>query len=405
MIIATLACAPFTHANAQSLISEGHAAGPQCTGTDINNNGIAVGTCSSGFLVGPDVAYVALVTGTETSLPPLASGQSCAARGITNAGVIIGGCFDASNRSFGVIWNASNTSSPPVALAPFPASPSFGADVRTSADAYNQDGYIAGESVNASGNATAVLWAPGSASAVRVSNYGDNCMVAAVNRQSGSPAIVLNCPNANGTSTAEIAQAPGLPGAYALANLPLPPGATHCTVSGINDSGQAIGTCHFPMPDIPQTAYWATSTGNPTLLSNFMGGGARMHGESINNPGHAIVTFKDMNGKTQPAYWEPLTGVVQQIQPLPGGAYVSVSSWADNDQAAVNSETGGQTVVAALWTLAGGTRLLGMEGGGNSSTLSRLSRNGQYGTGSAETATGNVDAVVYSQAAGQVVSH
>jgi hypothetical protein len=385
---------PFVSAaQAASLQSEGTAAGLQCVVSGINNSGVGVGTCTPGNATGPSVAWVAPTLGTEIPLPPLTSGQSCRALDIDNAGVITGVCLDADNVAFAVTWNAGAPSSPPVFLDPLPGFLGLAADVRTTPTADNQAGAVAGESISAAGNLTAVLWPAGSGSPIAVSSPGDNCIAADVNTPaSGAPSVALNCPNAAGTVTAKIVTS-GLLG-YAASPLPIPSGATYCSVTEINNAQQAVGTCHFPAPDTPTTAYWVNCASSPTLIT--LAGSPRNGGEFINNLGHVVFDYQDASGQVNSGFWNPTTGSVTLIPPLSGGVQAVAAGLSDNDTVLVNSEDSAENVESATWTPSASTVAVGFYGGGQVSALGAISQSGAFAGGGAEDSSQNHDAVVTS---------
>lgn len=383
-------------AQAQSLTGEGNAAGAQCEASGVNDNGVAVGACSPNSASNAADAWVAETPGTETVLPSLASGQPCSAVNITNAGIITGACANANNVSFGVTWNATSPGSAPLQLNPIPGLLGLLADVSTTASAYDQAGNVVGESISGSGNGTTVLWPTGSGTPIAVSNRGDNCSPIDVNNTlvGGQPTVVLNCPNSNGTTTADVAQATGLLGTYAMTALPIPTGSTHCVVSAINDSAQIIGTCHFPAPDIPVATFWANPTSTPVMLSSStLPVHTRTAGGLINRSGLAIVVYQNTSGKSESAYWDTNSGTVTLIAPLQGGSTTFVTGLADNGTAALVSEDSNENGEAAFSTPSGGTNAAGFFGGGQESSFGAISPSGSVAVGQAEDSSENSNAV------------
>ncbi|HWX01549.1 hypothetical protein [Collimonas sp.] len=384
-------CLGVSTAHAATLTSEGHAAGAQCGASGVNNTGVVTGSCNPGNGTGAAVAYVSATLGAETTLPAIATGQTCGAGGITNSGVIVGRCADANDNVFAVTWNANAPTNPPTLLNPLPGLLGLGEDVSTGATGFDQLGAVIGESVSPTGTATAVLWPAGSSSAIAVSSPGDNCGATDVNNTlvNGEPSVALNCPNAKGTNIAKIAQYTPL--GYEARPLPLPQSYSYCTVAGINNSLQAVGTCHTLAPDKPATAFWSTITSAPTMLT--LVGNPINAAQFINNRGHVIFSYQTSTGQSDSGYWDPVTGVVKTIPDLLGGTRAGVAGFADNDTAVVNSDDANETVEAAMWTFANGTVPIGFEGGGVASALSAISENGQYGVGAAENSGHNLDAV------------
>jgi hypothetical protein len=384
---------------AATLTSEGHAAGAQCTASDVNDSGVVVGSCVPGNGTGPTVAFVA-TSGTETALPPLVSGQSCSAAGVSNGGVISGACRNASNDALAVTWSASSPGAAPTVLNPFPAGllGLLTGDVSSAATGYNQSGAVIGASCNINGDCTGAIWNPGSGAAVAVSNLDDNCAAVDVNASliNGEPSIVLDCPNPSvkGTVIAEIAQATSLLGGYVLSTLPIPSGYSFCSVGGINDSVQMVGTCHTTAPDQPDTVFWSSPTSTPTLLS--ISGNPRNGGAFINSEGHVVFGYQTTTGVSGVGFWNASTNSVSLISPLPGGTRVGAVGLADNDTVALNSEDSTENVEAATWTSSTGTVAAGFEGGGQASVLASLSKSGNYAVGGAQNSAQTADAVATS---------
>ncbi|QRR07565.1 hypothetical protein FPJ27_14800 [Burkholderia sp. MS455] len=372
----------------------------QCSMTDINDSKQAAGSCTPANPSAPGVAIYSAQKGTTPSvLAPLVSGQSCSGGAMPNSGVVIGVCATTNNFGRAVVWTTPGKSSvPPVALNPLPILTGLNLvpDVSTGFDNYNQHGDVVGESVSAGGNDTVVFWPAGgyAASPVLVSAYGDNCVAADINDayQNGRPGIALNCPTnsspANpGPMIARIAQNTscllGVCG-YGVTSLQLPAGATHCTVASINDSLQSVGTCHFPAPDHPQSAYWATPSSGPVLLN--LPNGAVSIGRSINATGHIVFVYRDPNGFDQPGFWAPSNGTIISIPPVAGGSSCSPSGFSDIDKMALTCETSDQHVVAASWSRSTGmTAALGFVNGGANSALTAESRSGNAVVGNGET--------------------
>lgn len=386
----TLAFAPLS--NAVSLSEVGQGSGAQCATAGVNNSGTVVGVCLPASVGGAMTGWMTTAAHVESTLPPLATGQSCSTGGISNNGVIVGTCRSTGNTRFAVTWQASSPTTAPMALLPLPGILGLLADVRSSGTAFNHLGAVAGNSWSASGTATAVVWMAGDDSALAASTRGDNCNVSDLSESNiaGRPAVAMNCPNAAGTFTAKVSQATGLLNAYVATALPLPSGASYCTVKAINSSLQVLGTCHYPAPDLPRVAFWSSPSTAPTVLSN----GARSHAVALNNVGHVVLTFQDSNGNDESAFWNPATSVFTVIPPLPGGARSEVLDIADNDFAILNSDNDDQDSEGAFWRTAVGTTSIGFFDDGFESGLVAISSNGQYAVGVALDGDDNETGVV-----------
>lgn len=342
-----------------------------------------MGTCAPANATGPSAAWYAAAPGnTPTLLQPLVSGKNCGASGIADDGVIVGSCANASNISFAVVWSSST------ALAPTQLQPlsllqtGLLADVSTAATAYNQNGVVIGESISGSGAATPVVWSNGSSTPIIVGPYASNC--AAVDDTqttvNGQPSIALDCPtnpsSANpGPSFGAIAQNTALLGGFVVNKLPLPTDATNCSVSGLNDSVQAVGTCRFSNSAGPQAAFWATPTSTPILAS--LSGSPNSTGVFINASGNVALNYLNSNGLVQAAFWNTTTDVVSPISPLTGGTTAVVTCLGDNNTVTLTSEIGNQQPEAAEWTPAtGNTVALGDLNGGQESGAGGCNKGG-----------------------------
>lgn len=368
----------------------------QCAASDINDSKNVVGSCVPGNATGPAVAWYAATPGTTpTVLQALVTGQSCSASGMINDGIIVGGCVDANNHPFGVIWTSSTAV--PIQLQPLSAlQTGLLADITTGATGYNQNGAVIGESVSDDGDSTAVLWPSGSGTPIFVSSYADNCSAVDVNATNvnGQPSVALNCPTNPspgnpGPAFGAIAQYTGLLGSYVVTRLPLPSGATHCTVAGINDALQAVGTCHFPAPDHPQAAFWATPTSTPQLITATQLN-ARNHGAFINSGGNVVFTYQDSNGDGNAGFWNTTSNTVTVIPDLPGGTRCASVGLGDNNTVALTCETNHEQPEAAEWTSAGGTVALGFMNGGSDSGVTAVNKGGTAAAVNGEGSTENV---------------
>jgi hypothetical protein len=386
-------CALIPLAQAATLVSEGHAAGAQCVGTDVNDSGVVVGACAPNNATGPVAPWVAVTTGTEISLPVLAAGQACVAAGIDNTGVITGACTDAADKTVAVRWSAGSPGSGPTTLSPLSGVLGIGTDVASVPTGYNQSGATIGQSIsaNGTGNATAVIWLAGSTVATPVSTANDNCAAVDVSDSliSGKPVVAVNCPNSVATNTAKVGRATGLLGAYVLSNLPVPAGYSYCSVAMTNAAQQFIGTCHTAAPDAPKSAFWSSYTAPPNLTT----GTTRNGGMYLNDSGHAVIGYQTSSGQGGAAFWIPTSGALTVIPPLTGGTHISARGLGNNDLVILNSDIVTENVEAALWTPTGGTVAGGFEGGGQASSFISISKSGNYGVGDAVNSAHNVDAV------------
>lgn len=384
---------PATQAHAIVLNEEGHAAGAQCAANDVADNGIAVGTCSPANGNGPSVPWVSLIVGFETPLPPLVPGQSCSAGGITASGLIVGSCVDERNVGMAVTWEAAAPGDAPTELKPLQGILGILADASSSVTAHNQAGAVVGESMSGTAKATAVIWLPGSDTAVPVSTAADNCIAVDVNDDliNGRPSVALNCPS-GGVFQGKVARATGLLASYVITSLPRPAGATFCTVSVINDANQALGTCHFSAPDVPVAAFWATPNSAPELLDDLQDS-PLSRGKYLNNAGHAVFMYRTAQGHRGVGFWDPVADGIALISPISGGVRVRATGLANDDTVALVSENADENLQAAIWTPAGGTEAIDLFQGGKVSGLQSISPNGDWVVGVAEDGAHNTNAV------------
>lgn len=150
--------------------------GAQCAPIDINDSGITVGNCTPASTTANDIPWVAVGSGSQVALPPLATGQPCRVWAVSNTGKVVGDCRDASNSHFGTTWEATSPSTAPTKLNPLPSTwlipllrPQ---DVATEGVAINDQGDVAGSSYNADSRGTVVFYATGSSTPERVSDWG-----------------------------------------------------------------------------------------------------------------------------------------------------------------------------------------------------------------------------------------
>ncbi|MGY2273121.1 MULTISPECIES: hypothetical protein [Pseudomonas] len=387
-------------AYAATLVDFGHVAGAQCLATSINDNGQAVGNCSPASASANNVPWVAAqLGGPQQPLAPLASGQPCSVGAIANNGRLLGKCTDAANLSFAVIWSASTPGSAPTKLNPLAGTFLFPllrpADVQTSAMAISQQGAVLAQSISASGAQTVVLYTAGNGTPLRISDYGDNCNGIDVNSAliNGYPSLIMNCLGANATPVPKVAVR-GSSG-YATSSLPVATGASYCTVAGINDQNQVVGTCVFPDSDdhVPQTAFWPTPFSQPKLLTLPLN--AKNFGLAINNAGHLLARRGDPTGIPQILFWENPNDSfgIRPIQPLSGSVTTQAVGFAHDDTVAMICENSAQYITACTWTPNSSTQALGPINGGSKSQLSGISPNGGFVVGGATDAEQKVSAV------------
>lgn len=368
--------------------------GTQCVPIDINDNGTTVGICRPASDTANNIPWVAdgAAHGPQTALPPLASGQPCNLRAISNNGKVMGNCADASNSHFGSVWAATSPAATPLKLDSLPAQlipllrPK---DVSTKAVAINDQGDVAGSSFDADNQGTAVFYANGSGTPERVSGWGDNCAVADINLPtSGTPQIALNCPNSAGNTTARVAEKSGL--SYSMTNLALPTGASYCTVSRAINASKFVGTCIYPNStvNVRKSAFWSSKTSAPLVLT--LSSGSKNMAIRINESGLVLVSQATADGLTQFMTWFP------SPLPIPAIAFITLPTGskqadagmiASGNVVALNVLNAGQHEQGCTWQQSVGTVCLAPIGGGKINTVVAISKNGAYMAGTAMDAT------------------
>lgn len=392
-------CGHSASANAATFVSSGHAAGPQCATSGINDNGQAVGNCNSATpSTNPNPWFSSTLAGPQQVLLPLVTGQPCSVSAIANNGWMVGLCANVGNVALGAYWNAATPGNPPTAMAPLPFSlllpPLRPADKQTVPTAQNQNGMVLAQSLSANEQATVVVYAAGSATPQRVSGWGNNCSGVDLTETltNGWPRILMNCPGANGTP--EITSASWSGSGFSLVTPPLPAGASYCEAVDMNDAGQFVGTCTFPgsSPDTLQTAYWASATSTPLLLT--MPLNAQNVAMAINARGHVVAYGRNPLGLLTLLFWPDPTNsfTVAPIQPLPGSNQTNFAGFGDNDSVAMTCLNSNQYPTACSWTPSGGTvSVVGL--GGTSSESSGISPSGVFIFGTATDTSNDFNAV------------
>ncbi|MGR3965207.1 hypothetical protein FW800_12215 [Pseudomonas sp. 910_23] len=376
-------------------------AGAQCAPVDINNTGITAGNCRPASTTANNVAWVAdgAAHGAQSALTSLASGQPCSASALSNNGKVMGNCNDASNSNFGVVWTATSPAVAPIKLDSLPATLLIPLlrpkDVATNAVAINDRGDVAGSSLDADNQGTAVFYANGSGTPERVSNWGDNCAVADVNLPTtGTPQLALNCPNNAGNTTARVAEKNGV--SYSMTDLALPTGASYCTVTRAINASSFVGTCIYPNSavNVTKSAFWSNKTAAPAVLS--LSSGSKNMALGINEAGRVLVSQSTVDGRNQYMMWlpSPLPIPIIAIIPLPtGSAWGEAGAITSGEIVALNVLNSDQYSQGCTWTQSAGTVCLLPISGGKNSEIRAVSKNGAYMTGMVLNATQTAIAV------------
>ncbi|NII07972.1 hypothetical protein [Luteibacter anthropi] len=416
-VLAVIISAVAPHARAGVTTNLGHISGAQCVAVDINDTGTAAGVCTPGSVNLPTVPWIAMA-GAEVSLTVPVAGKACGVSGISNSGSVIGQCDYGNNQFYAVTWAGSGAS--PLKLAPLSGLLGLASDVSSRATAYNDQGFVGGQSVGAAPavNSTAVVWAPNSATATQVSSAGDNCVLSDVQSGgSGNPTVVVNCPTTpllgtTITNQPKVATWTGVGYTMTvLPNPPLPAGAPpanveQCMASSINASGQVLGTCRYDAPPRSRAVRWSGSPLVGQALTLAAGGNPVLTvGAAMNDAGHVVYAYQDVNGKSGVGYWEPGTGkqlLVPRISP--GGPGVQANSivlagFGSNDRIVINGETGDGHIAAASIDPTSASPSLIVEpllSGGSNEIATAVSKSGAVAAGSADDGTHESNAVVYS---------
>jgi len=369
----------------------------QCADAGINDAGSIIENC---LVSNTPKAYLT-VAGARSSvqlapLPSTPGGVPCSADGISNAAagseIVIGACADANNVSQAVAWQASSPGTA-IQLQPIGGLLGLGADVSAAASAVNQNGYIIGESVNVNGVATPVVWMPGSNTptplpVLPLLATNQNCVPASIN-DAQSPSIIGNCPGASGKNQAVL-----WPSAITLIPtlLPVPPGASYCSASGINTGGKIFGQCVYGTATYRVVQWGAGGTGPTVLMTVDSLPALRTTGADQNDSGIIAVNYLAggaQAGFKMPARWDPSTGTNAPSIALPSnGNHGSVGAIGDNGRMFGNYETtDGYThpfhVEAASLTATDE----GSPEGGRNAALTAISKNGRQEAGAGEDGT------------------
>lgn len=384
--------------HAATLTNLGHNIGAQCVATGINNQGTAVGACLQASNNGAPIPWM-MVRNLQTGLAGLSAGISCSVLGIANNGTIVGSCLDPTSVPFGVTW--TGPSIVPVKLAPLSGLLGIDVQVRTTPTAFNQAGFVGGQSIAFDGTSTAALWRPGDGAALLVSNSSDNCEVVAITDTVGDayPVVLMNCPLPNGRWTAKVATATGVLRTYISTPLTIAPGSAYCKATGINNASQIVGSCFYPSSPFSQTAIWASPTATPALmiLPNFAGDsiGKRNAGLYINTAGHIVFSYQTDEGKTAVGYLDSLVNMPTFVPPLDPGTNTVAVGFGDNDRIVVVADNTTGNKQAAVFDPSSPTVLspIAQLPGGTNTVLKAVSRSGAYTAGVAQDATHNDNAV------------
>ncbi|AJZ97037.1 hypothetical protein PFLUOLIPICF7_09355 [Pseudomonas simiae] len=374
-------------------------AGAQCAPIDINDSGITVGNCTPASTTANDIPWVAVGSGSQIALPPLATGQPCRVWAVSNTGKVVGDCRDASNSHFGTTWEATSPSTAPTKLNPLPSTwlipllrPQ---DVATEGVAINDQGDVAGSSYNADSRGTVVFYATGSSTPERVSDWGDNCTVADLNLPAtGTPQIALNCPNNAGNTTARVAEKTG--SFYTLTNLPLPPGATNCIVNSATKASSFVGTCLYPNSavNVAKSAFWSSKTATPLVLT--LSSGSKNMVININEIGQVLVSQNTADGRNQYMTWLPSTlpiPIITFILFPSGSVWGEAGAIVGGNVVGLNILTNDQYSLGCTWTQTTGSVCLPSIGGGKNNRVTAISKNGAHMAGVVMDATQTAIAV------------
>ena len=388
-VLAGLSTAPAARAQ---LVDEGLPAGTtHCAGVGVNDTGQVVGGCLE--TEGSSSPFGALANGTEFELSRLVATGSCAAAAITNAGRVIGACEDSASVGQAVVWPALSPTAVLQQLQPLPGG------VSTAATGFNQDGAVAGVSLDGTGTGSPALWKAGATAAtvlpVGLLGLGStNCAPSDVADGSGTaPTVLGNCPDGQGRARPLFWTPTGLLGAYVANVLAVPTGAASCA-AGLLVNGRALGVCDFGPTNGERTVVWTAANTWVVLTVTDATGQLRNSGTDINSAGEVVGGITTRDGHALPYHWNVVTDAFTVIPALPGGANASVAGIGENGVVAGTGETSAGTDHAIAWTAASGTVDLGTLPGGSDSGVASLSRSGCFITGSSEIAAHDVRAYV-----------
>jgi len=345
-----------------------------CEVIDINNYKRAVGNCtaSNGAVI---VWSSDNITGSIV-LPSLVQGQDCRVLGIGIDGTVSGNCKETNGLEFGTIWKPPYT----VATKLEPLRSIFQDqrnpdDVSTKAVAYNNSGFVVGQSIDKNGRATATMWTSVDAKTpMTVSTPRDNCQAVAINDQMApdAPRVALNCRDEAGKGVAKIAYR-DISGFIAV-NVNVPANYSSCEIRAVNNANRYVGSC-VSSNNKPMATYWDGENSEPKVLDlhNFM---SSVVGVAVNSSGNIALDYQTLDGTPNPGFWHPQDIAINIVTAPKGQTYGRVKRVSDNNVLLLKKENDGRKVVGNI--VGSEPPEFTMVGGGEPSPFTAISPNGEF---------------------------
>ncbi|MHC8326847.1 hypothetical protein [Pseudomonas sp. LB1P83] len=345
-----------------------------CEVIDINNYNRAVGNCTA-----PDGAVIVWRSDAVVGpifLPSLVQGQDCKVLGIGIDGTVSGNCKEKDGQWFGTIWkhpyNHATKLEPLRRLLQDPVNPD---DVSTKAVAYNNSGFVVGQSIDKNGRATASMWTPIDAkNPMTVSTPRDNCQAVAINDQMApdAPRVALNCTDNAGQGIAKIAYK-DISGFIAI-KMNVPPTYSSCQIRAVSNSNRYVGGC-VSATNKTMATYWDWSNPEPQVLDlqNFT---SSVVGVAVNSSGNIGLEYRDLNGIPNPGFWHPQDVAINIVTAPKGQTFGQVRSLSDNNVLLLRKENDGREVDGSV--VGSKPAEFTMVGGGKSGGVAAISPNGEF---------------------------
>lgn len=364
------------------LIDPGNLGGQVCNGVVVNNGGTVAGTCRTA--TGHFVAFRKPPAPTAiVQLPTAAVDKPCRVMDMNNSDVISGNCEGNSGVWVPVRWQAASPPNAPQQLQPLLG------NVTASAGAINQQGAIAGVSVDGGGKAHAVVWPGGQTAATSLPAPGLlelgplGCAPVDINdNTSPGPVVTGVCTLASGLAVAVRWAPTGLLGAYVVTQLDPLSGGSNCVALDINASRQVTGTCENASGDA-SAVRWPDGGVTPQSIVSLPG--TQSAAAAINANGLIAGNYVTADGFTHGFFWNPNNGTFNDLGTL-GGSWSRAVDINGSNKIVGTSQTIDGRAHAFSWTQAGGIIDLGTLGG-HTSAASDISDNGRV-VGTSQIAAG-----------------
>lgn len=300
--------------SASTLLSTAQAGQPELAGP-------SEGSCTTTGVVEPSrIAGYCVVDGVkkawyQSSLPtvlinlkPLPNHVSCDS-GFLSLHLITGTCDPqpgSAQSKVPVFWPVVSPQGDPLPFEP------LARDTSSEVLASTLFGNVAGQSNGPSGGTAVVWFLAKKGEPQQVSTRNDNCRIAAISDSGvdSTTLVALNCPNASGTSTANVATFNGTD--YSMKALKLPATASYCEAKGINGQHQVAGTCHYA-DNTTAATFWSGFAGEPKVLPSVES--FSTEALFLNGLGNMVANVVTP-AKKLPLFWPASAAQAQQV-PMP----------------------------------------------------------------------------------------